>query len=214
MPTPDPVVITTWLHQRGPTPINEIAAHFGTTTHVVDAFTATGDVPKALVLAESAPNNGTGLTLEAAAEAVAQVWQQILDDARVADMSVPTTLSVSLYDRHRRPHDPSPASITSRHGWHVVCASAEVPAGAGRPSYTRRWATDDLLRWVAFYARTMIVRDERITFDGYDRWRVSAGQAGVPSGALVRTRLRGDGYYRWADIVAAALRVHPGSVAV
>ena len=188
--------ITDWLRTNGPVPAGVVHEQFDISSQRLSDLITEYDVPKEYIMA-GVSGHGPGSTIEDMAEAVKVVW------ARVQEEEPGTTgLSVGLYDRSRLPGEASPASITSRFGWKKVCALAGVPtAGKGRPEYTPKWSDAELIQWIGRYTKETMAAGGRVTFDGYDQWRLT--QEDAPSGAACRTRLRRAGYESWAAMVAA-----------
>lgn len=190
--------ITMWLKANGPVPAGRVYEEFEITPGRLAELVSGHAVPKEYIMAGVSSQSMQSTTIEEAATHVTATWERVQ-----AEEPGVTGLSVGLYDRYRITGDPSPAMITSRFGWRNVCALAGVPtAGTGRPQYTPKWSNQELLDWVRKYTEVQFERGERVTFDGFDRWRHT--QDGAPSGALLRTRLRREGYESWAAMVAAA----------
>jgi hypothetical protein len=187
--------VSAWLVAHGPVPSAAVREEFGLTAQRLSELVLEHGVPREFLMAGSG-RSGSGVPEEELVAGVARVWAAVLrEDPSAAG------LSVGLYDRYRGPGDPSPAAVTSRMRWSDVCARAGVPAGgAGRPSYSRKWSDDDLLRWAGRWAVAAVADGVPATFNGYDVWRRS--QPGAPSGALLRTRLRGSGFNAWHEMVA------------
>jgi len=187
--------ITEWLAGNGPVPAGVLCEEFGITSQRLSELVAHHGVPRNLIMS-GAGRTGSTFTAAGFAAAVGGAWARLKEEVPSA-----TGLSVGSYDRVRLPGDPSPALITARMPWRDVCAAAGVPCGAGRGNYTVKWTDEELLGWIGRYAGST---PGRVTFDGYDKWR--RAQDGAPSGALVRTRLRRNGYPTWASMVAAGAR--------
>jgi Sigma-70, region 4 len=191
--------VTTWLKANGPTPVDVVHKEFHLSSQRLTDLVTDYGVPKEYIMSGT-NKSATSIAFEDVAAAVGAAWKRVLEDE--PDLQ---GLSVGVYDRNRVEGDPSPALITSRWGWRTVCAAAGVPTGgAGRPQYTPKWSDAELIGWVGKYAAAMMADGERVTFDGYDKWRHE--QAGAPSGAALRTRLRRSGYDSWAAMVAAGTK--------
>lgn len=192
--------ITEWLESEGPTTSDRIREKYGLTIQQLSELMGHG-IPKHLVLAGQG-RTGSAYDDDALADAVRQAWARFKEEHPEAEK-----FSVNAYEAVRLPGDPSLALITSRVPWKQVCSWADVPCSKGRGTYDRAWDDDGLLDWVGKYVDSAAQSEERVTFYGYDKWRKA--EAGAPSGALVRTRLRRSGYATWGAMVSAA--THPGS---
>jgi len=188
--------VTGWLRDNGPVPTSVVCEHFALSPQRLSELVDNHNVPRNMIMS-GVGRTGSGYTDDTVVTVVKAAWARLK-----AEVPTATGLSVSSYDRVRLPGDPSPALITGRRAWREVCQAAEVPCGAGRPSYTVKWTDQDLFRWIHRYATS--TGGGRVTFDGYDLWRKT--QPGAPSGALVRTRLRRNGYPTWASMVTAGVR--------
>lgn len=187
--------IAEWLNQQGPTTSDKVREQFGLNIQQLSELMGHG-IPRHLVLAGRG-RTGSAYNTDDLVAAVTRSWQRYRYEVPAAEK-----FSVTAYEKHRLPEDPSLALITSRVPWKQVCEQAGIPCSKGRGDYKRTWEDGDLLNWVGRYLEASAEADERVTFYGYDRWR--KGREGAPSGALLRTRLRRSGYATWGEMVAAA----------
>jgi Sigma-70, region 4 len=187
--------ITAWLNEQGPTVSDTVREHFGLSVGQLSELFHRG-IPRHLVLA-SGGRTGSSFSNEDLVKAVRTSWTRYKKEHPGAK-----GFSVGAYDAARIDGDPSPALITARIPWKIICATAGVPCSAGRGNYQRLWSDDDLISWVGKYSEAAAADGTRVTFYGYDAWRRS--QEGAPSGALLRTRLRRAGYATWGSMVATA----------
>jgi hypothetical protein len=203
--------VNEWLTSVGPQTAADICDHFELSSQRLMDLVSEHGVPRRYVMA-GAGRTGSMYTDDEITHVLASAWKRLK-----AEIPTATGLSVSSYDRVRLADDPSPALITSRKPWKVLCDAAGVPCGTGRGDYKKKWSDQDLLDWIDRYADDT---PTRVTFDGYDEWRTGLRkksadaepvrwkdpEEGAPSGALLRTRLRRAGYATWLSMVAAATK--------
>jgi Sigma-70, region 4 len=191
--------ITTWLHANGPVARNRVLERFELTTQQLNGLVAEG-VPGYLILTarRSVPPTFSPDDIR---DALQRAWTELQ-----AVNPTATGLSHVMYERVRRATDPSAALLVGRYGWENACRKYGIPSGETwreKSSYTSRWSDEDILAAVRDYVNYAMTLREKPSYLGYDRWQQE--DKNIPSGTLVRNRMRVLGLRTWPDVVETAL---------
>jgi hypothetical protein len=195
--------IAAWLEENGPVERDVVIREFGITNNRLTTLISEG-MPSHLILMTARDTTPT-FTDDDVAEAIRTAW----DVVRGLNPSSPG-LSHVMYERVRRMADPSAPMIVGRYGWEAACHKFGVPPGESwRPksSYESRWSDAEIQAAVADYVRACREDGVRPSYLGYERWQKP--RIGVPSGTLVRNRMRDIGYVTWPEVIAAAIEAEP-----
>lgn len=190
--------IAEWLDANGPVTRDQVLAEFGLTNGQL-AVMVTEGLPTHMIMLPTRESQVV-YTEDDVNTALTNAWLRLLDINPRA-----TGLSHVMYEKLRDMGTPSAAGLEARYGWEEVCRRAGVPSGVTwrtKDSYTSRWDDDDILAAVATYLAHCRRSEVRPTYTAYDRFQQLHDT--LPSGTLVRNRMRDLGLNTWAEIVARA----------
>lgn len=190
--------IAEWLDAHGPVPRDRVLAEFDLTNGQL-AVMVTEGLPTHMIML---PTRDAQVVYseDDVNTALTNAWARLLDINPRA-----TGLSHAMYEKLRDMGTPSAAGLEARYGWEEVCRRAGIPSGMtwrSKDSYGSRWDDDDIIAAVATYLAHARAAEARPTYTGYDRFQQL--HADLPSGTLVRNRMRDLGVNTWAEIVARA----------